>query len=177
MKIVKVLFLSIIALLLTSVSPNLIIPDEIYIEVKAIGEDLEYFDDGIIPWINLERPDYDNLIGSDEIVLKYPKIILLIDYPLTNTAQIEIQPKNEHGFSKKELIKVISDTYKIIYDQEDDTAATKTIPIEERNGIINRNTTDGKWGIWGHDLADLDLSGIYTSIKGNTLYLILMVES
>ena len=42
-----------------------------------------------------------------------------------------------------------------IYDAEEGTAATKTIPIEERGAMRGRNRTDGAYGIWGHDLQDL----------------------
>ena len=50
--------------------------------------------------------------------------------------------------------------------------------LNQRKGIINRNETDGKYGIWGHDLEDLDLSTIevYRN-KENKLELVLGIES
>ena len=37
---------------------------------------------------------------------------------------------------------------------------TKVIPIEHRGGFLNRRATEGKYGIWGHDLSDLFIEGI-----------------
>ena len=35
------------------------------------------------------------------------------------------------------------------------------IPIEHRGSILNRNTTDGVYGIFGHDLEDLVIEHIH----------------
>ncbi|MNL30171.1 hypothetical protein D3C87_1518920 [compost metagenome] len=65
-----------------------------------------------------------------------------------------------------------------MYEEEEATATKKTIPPEKRIGMYNRNETNGKYGIWGHDIADLVLSEIqiYESADGK-LILALIIES
>ena len=154
---------------------------EILFEVKTTNEDyLEVFEDGIVPWISIKDPqsEIENLIGKDEIVISQTNVILLIDYPLENAVEIKIVSNNPDGFTRKELAQKISDEYNRIYKEEEESAKTKTTPIEERQGLINRNKTDGKYGIWGHDIDDLDLSAIILSKTENgELKLELIVES
>ena len=109
--------------------------------------------------------------------MPYSSCILIIDYPLTRSAKFELKTQS-NGFSRKQLIQEISDKYHLVYRQEDSTTLVKVIPSEKRENLINRNQTSGKYGIWGHDLADLDLSTIqvYKNEKGK-IYLILEVES
>ena len=76
------------------------------------------------------------------------------------------------------MILAISKKYNEVYAEEEKTANTKTIPIDKRTGLINRNETDGKYGIWGHDLSDLDLSGIEVyKTKDEKINIILLIES
>jgi len=72
----------------------------------------------------------------------------------------------------------ISKKYHEIYDEEERTAATKTIPMAQRKTLANRNETDGKYGIWGHDLSDLmlDTIDVYKNDKGK-IFLQLSIES
>lgn len=153
--------------------------DEITFTQKASGEDLKTFDDGIIPWISLENPQQEisGLIDADKMVLPYSSIRVLIDYPLNKPVFFELSAQAE-GFSRRELILAISNKYHEIYQAEEKTAAQKTIPLDERKGLINRNQTDGEYGIWGHDLSDLDLSiiEVHKNPKG-TITLSLGVES
>lgn len=95
----------------------------------------------------LERPD--------EIVIPFDHAVLVIDYPLTTPASVAIEAPLPLGFTRAALVKAICDEYGHIYDAEEGTAATKTIPIEERGAMRSRNRTDGAYGIWGHDLQDL----------------------
>lgn len=147
--------------------------------LKATSDELKDFENPIIPWISIENPEseIDRLIDSDEIVIPYSEITLIIDYPLNNPASFVLK-NSKNGFSKKELILEISKKYHEIYNIEENTSKTKTIPVNQRNGIINRNKTDGKYGIWGHDIGDLDLSSIqvYKSENGK-IQIILVVES
>lgn len=95
----------------------------------------------------LERPD--------EIVIPFDHAVLVIDYPLTTPASISIEAPLPLGFTRAALVKAICDEYAHIYDAEEGTATTKTIPPNERGKLRNRNRTDGAYGIWGHDLQDL----------------------
>ncbi|NII28538.1 hypothetical protein HB364_25870 [Pseudoflavitalea sp. X16] len=151
----------------------------IELRLKPTKEDLEVFKDGIIPWISLEKTDEEisKLIDADKIVLPYTKATLIVDYPLNKPASFELLTSG-NGFTKKQLIEEISKRYHLIYKEEEVTASTKTIPLEKREGLINRNETNGKYGVWGHDLSDLDLSGIevYKNAEGK-IYLVLLIES
>lgn len=148
--------------------------------LKANKEHLEVFEDGIVPWISIEKPEdqIDRLIDADKVVIEYPEIILVIDYPLNKPAEFIIKSSEKVGFTKKQLALVISKKYHEIYDAEESSAKTKTIPLEKREGLINRNETDGKYGIWGHDISDLDLSSVevYKTEDGK-IQILLGIES
>lgn len=162
-------------------SINEIVTSQILFQVKTSDkEDLEVFEDGIIPWISINDPEnsIDNLLEKDKIVLKSKEAILLIDYPLNKPVEIKIKSQKEVGFRRGELIRLISQEYHRIYQEEEESSSVKTIPLEEREGMINRNETDGKYGIWGHDIRDLDLSAIIVhSKKGSIPKLELYIES
>ena len=50
--------------------------------------------------------------------------------------------------------------------------------MDKRVGLSNRNETNGKYGIWGHDLIDLYLSDIEVyKNKSGFVTLILYVDS
>lgn len=98
----------------------------------------------------LERPE--------EIVLPFEHATLVIDYPLTTPARVEITAPMPEGFTRAELVRAICEEYGNIYEAEEGTAATKTVPPEERALPHDRNRTDGAYGIWGYDLQDLVLT-------------------
>lgn len=144
--------------------------------LKATQGQKKDWQDGVIPWINLDNPEINQLINGDEILVKKTLINIIFDYPLNKPHTFEF--KNEKGFSRKDLVLLISKKYHEIYDEEEVTSKVKTIPVDKRTGIINRNETDGKYGIWGHDLTDLVLSGIevHETDKGE-MNIILLIES
>ena len=149
-------------------------------KVKATKkEDLETFEDGIIPWIDLDSPKrtIKHLVDPDEIVIPYQKVALMIDYPLARPVFFELSSPSK-GFTRKQIVLAISKKYHEIYDEEERTAATKTIPMAQRKTLANRNETDGKYGIWGHDLSDLmlDTIDVYKNDKGE-VFLQLSIES
>jgi hypothetical protein len=114
----------------------------------------------------------------DEIVIPFEHAVLVIAYPLTHPATIAISAPLTIGFTRATLVKMICDEYAHVYDAEEGTAATKTIPVEERGALTNRNRTDGAYGIWGHDLADLVLTAArWTREPDGTVRIELHVES
>ena len=137
--------------------------------VQASEDELEDFEDGIIPWISIENPEgqIDKLIDSDVIVIPYSEITVIIDYPLNKPTSF-VLTNSKNGFTKKELILEISKKYHEIFTVEETSATTKTIPPDKREVTMNRNETNGIYGIWGHDIGDLDLSSIevYKSENG-----------
>lgn len=146
--------------------------------VKAPNDTINEDGNGIIPLISMESPEnyLTNLIDADQIVIIDKSITLIIDYPLDNPATFDLT--SENGFSKKLLIQKISEKYHEIYIKEEYSASIKTTPMGERKGLINRNKTNGEYGIWGHDLSDLYLTYIevYKNQKGK-IHIILGIES
>ena len=82
----------------------------------------------------------------------------MIDYPFRKEFRFDAESKN--GFTRAQLLRDISSAYYKIYKEEEQTATTKTIPAEKRTTTYNRNQTNGIYGIWGHDIADLVLAEI-----------------
>lgn len=148
--------------------------NKISFEVSADKKDYE---DGIQPWVSIEKPmvDLPQLINKDETVIAHKSVTVIFDYPLNKQYAVEI--KSSKGFTRKMLIMEISKIYHHIYNEEEKTATVKTLPIEKRT-MYNRNETNGKFGIWGHDIGDLVLSGIdvHQTLKGQVV-LTLSIES
>jgi len=148
-------------------------------KLHASKADPDVFPNGIVPWINIDSPkkQIDSLINADELILLFNKVRLVIDYPLSNKATFEIEASG-NGFSRRRLITIISEKYHEIYKEEERTAREKTLPMAERKGLINRNSTNGKYGICCHDIADLDLESVevHRDLFGN-IFLTLNIES
>lgn len=114
----------------------------------------------------------------DEIVIPFDHAVLVIDYPLTSPAKMSIDAPSSLGFTRAQLVKMICEEYAHVYDAEEGTAHTKTIPVEERGTMRNRNRTDGAYGIWGHDLEDLVLTAAHWTRETNgTVRIELHVDS
>jgi len=106
------------------------------------------------------------LQNGEEIVINKPSIRVEFNYPLAKEHILELVPcDGNHYFTRATLAKTIALKYQEIYQEEKNTT---TLPIEsvaDRTSsggnrgcmLMNRAHTDGVWGIWGHDLSDLDL--------------------
>lgn len=131
---------------------------KIRFDVKT--DNLEDYKDGIIPSIRIDSPQVEikNLIGRDEVVIKEKELAVIVDYPLSSNYKFELISKK--GFTRAQLINEISNRYYQLYDEEEKTATIKTVPMQQRK-IFNRNQTNGKYGIWGHDIGDLVLDEIH----------------
>jgi len=130
--------------------------------------------------IRLHEPEraIATLDKPDEIVIPFEHAVLMIDYPLSHPTSVAITAPLALGFTRSALVKAICDEYSHVYDAEEGTAATKTIPIEERGAMRSRNRTDGAYGIWGHDLQDLVLTAArWTREADGTVRIELHVES
>ncbi|HWW41933.1 hypothetical protein [Pedobacter sp.] len=129
------------------------------------------FEDGIIPWASLEKPELDipHLVDKDKVVIPDNHVTVIIDYPLNNEYRFELTSPS--GFTRELLLREISKHYYQLYKEEEETAKTKTVPLKERKELYNRNQTDGKYGIWGHDIADLVLTEVkvYKNSEGKIL--------
>lgn len=101
-----------------------------------------------------------NLRNPEEIVVPYESAVLVIDFPLTTPARIQISASLAVGFTRQELVRAVCEEYANVYEVEETTASTKPIPREERTTLKNRNRTDGAYGIYGHDLDELRLTSL-----------------
>jgi hypothetical protein len=138
---------------------------------KVRTDSITDFPEGYVPWISIEYPEkeIEKLLNKNKIVIEDSTVTIIIDYPLNNPVRFELKSKN--GFTKRELVRQISDHYHKIYSEEEQTATIKTIPVKQRTKMYNRNQTNGKYGIWGHDLADLALGDIlvYRNAEGHII--------
>ena len=146
--------------------------------VEASEDERDDHEDGIVPWINLvdREAELERLIDPDSIVLDYSNAKIVFDYPLDNPTTREISTSDE-GFSRRQLIDLIGKFYEEIYDEEEASATIKTLPMSDRK-IMNRNRSDGIYGIWGHDLDDIAISGVEARrTRDGEVVLILGIES
>lgn len=124
----------------------------------------------------LSQKDQFNLESPDEIVIPEQNIYIAIDYPVRDTYTFHFVANTEKGFTREFLIDCICTQYEKIYVEEN--AVCKVSSIEERmrkGGLINRESTNGPYGIWGHDIEDLYLEGI--NYDANTQMVTLSIGS
>lgn len=96
----------------------------------------------------------DKVFDNKEIVLPSEKeYTLIIDYPLKNAAKFKIKT-GKRGFTRSKLVATVIKYYKKVYQIED---STSNILPGKIPGMLNRNITNGMFGIWGHDIGDLIL--------------------
>jgi len=88
--------------------------------------------------INLSEFKIDNprgyngkLLNENIIVIPDKNINIIFDYPLLNSTSINVSSTNEKGFLLKEIVNVIKELYKEIYEEEDKTATEKTYQLEK----------------------------------------------
>jgi hypothetical protein len=101
-----------------------------------------------------------DLRNPEEIVVPFETAYLIIDFPLTTPAKIQISAALAVGFTRQELVRAVCEEYANVYEVEETTASTKPIPRDERTTLKNRNRTDGAYGIYGHDLDELRLTSL-----------------
>jgi hypothetical protein len=115
--------------------------------------------------ISIASPEQDfaKMENPDEIVIKEKKVTISFDYPFDDSNFFSFE--NPKGFSRIDLARIVCEQYKKMYQEERETTE---IPEGKIQGMLNRNKTNGKYGIFGHDLEDLvlhsvirDESGIY----------------
>lgn len=149
----------------------------IEMKAKAYGYDgLEGFENGILPWINLDDPKFDLLIDPDKIVLPYPIATLIIDYPLKKAASFELKTI-ENGWTRIQLLEEIINRYRYVYKEEERITAIKGLPFKLDKKIPDTNQTESKYGIYGHVLSDLDLSSIEVYNSNGKIILCLTLDS
>jgi hypothetical protein len=129
------------------------------IQLKAYGDELKIYEDGIVPHINLAtaQNELKRLKNADEVVLNNQKVALIIDYPIVKPLNVVLETSKK-GFTRGELIRQISEKYDALYREI--IQETKTKPLSER-----------KYGLVNTEFLALDLASIevYTMPSGKKL--------
>ncbi|KAB8280772.1 hypothetical protein BKA91DRAFT_141381 [Yarrowia lipolytica] len=147
-----------------------------------IGFKVPYDDEYTSPYISLGsgyQKSYDRCLELDEIVIPCEYIstntddnkfvTLWLDYPLDDEYSFKIYPEDaSKGFTRGHLIREIKRTYDKLYAEEEETSS---LPVENIPGMLNRATTDGNYGVWGHALDDLVLHTISYNYAKNEIWL------
>ena len=151
------------------------LPKEITFRVRRVPPNS---DKPFSPYVSLSDPDSSiaRLEGADDVVLACAAIMVLVEYPLRKEFEFPASTW-ETGFTRGELVRAVSAIYQHIYEEEEKTTRVPIIPPEKRVGMANRNRTDGTFGIWGHDLTDLDLRAIIPERRGSIVYVTLEIDS
>lgn len=113
-----------------------------------------------------ERKEFEKVLGEGGIKL-------IISYPLNNPATFDV-PVEEgiDDYFLNSLIEFICDKYKQVYEEEEEGLKGEDLMIP---GMFNRKETNGKYGIWGHELGDLSICSITLNL--DTKEIILGVDS
>jgi hypothetical protein len=121
--------------------------------------------DGPSPYVHLADPkkDLERMRKPQEVVYKGTELTVILEYPFSKEFEFPIRASSPDGFRRAELAEKIAALYKQVYEEEARTSKVPVIPPDQRKGLINRNQTAGKYGIWGHDLEDLVLHEIEIS--------------
>lgn len=106
---------------------------------------------------------YEIYLDEDRQILKSGKTYeLILDYPVQTPMISKIRgPK-----TLRQVLDFAVKQYRKMYDEEDKTSSRKASKIP---GMRNRQSTNGKYGIYGHDLSDLSIDSII--IKDSKIYL------
>lgn len=119
-----------------------------------------------------EQIKWDNgtnvFIKGDEVVIRRCSVRLKIDYPLEKPFYFMIEKDSKDGITRKHLVKSICKFYQKIYREEETKSSH---PAGLIPGMLNRQTSNGPYGIWGHDITDLVITDIYYHPESNIVEL------
>ena len=112
------------------------------------------------PWDEFHHDEYPDMVKKypkNEIILPADKVYtLVIDYPLNKPFKGTFKTSSR-GMTRQEFADLAAKTYQMIYKIEDDMEGpTPNIP-----GMLNRQTSDGPFGIWGHSIDGLTIHTLY----------------
>ena len=99
----------------------------------------------------------------EEYAKDHHELDCTIDYPLSTKCDFKIiLPENkwrpgEYVFNTEDIVDQVCKKYHEIYREESETLSEIDKPNPH---LINRGFSNGKWGIWGHDIGDLVLEEI-----------------
>lgn len=93
-------------------------------------------------------------LDPDEIVIPSQNIIIFYDYPFKDEFPHVHHTKNQVGFTRREISEQIMARYAEMYKEEDEDVGSATGYVP---GMLNRQKSNGRYGIWGHNIGDLQL--------------------
>jgi len=111
----------------------------------------------------------DILIDAEDRVINENTIKICFSYPFNDKYIIEFKSsEHEGGFKRKDLVEIIINQYYKMYKEEEMTTKIQVSSMGERieMGMLNRNATNGKYGIYGHDIDDLSLDSMILNTDG-----------
>ena len=118
-------------------------------------------EDNVSPYISVKNPEEDikEQRFPNEIVIPMKKIRVTYNYPLSNKVTFKAA---KEGFSTAEVARKVCEDYHRIYKEEETAVGNPgNIP-----GMLNRVSSSGPYGIWGHDIGDLLLRTV-TQVDDN----------
>jgi hypothetical protein len=92
----------------------------------------------------------------NRVITPSKTLVFMLDYPLNKPVYFQLKMRKP-GIQLKHLVRAVQRAYRKIYQVE---ATTSNIEAGHIPGMLNRNETDGTYGIWGHDLDDLVIEEI-----------------
>jgi hypothetical protein len=130
------------------------VPPEV---MEAIGTHLL----GCSACVYLEKAteaDFSELSSATVFPANFPATIFYI-YPLGESKGPDYRYVSPAGLSARDIARCVAATYHVIYAAECAAVGEEAHKKRAGGNCMNRGTTDGPFGIWGHDLRDLVLEG------------------
>jgi len=107
------------------------------------------------------------LEGANEIVIPTCAVSVNYQFPLNGVFPVKYNKIIKKGWTRRELIEVMSESYHSMYEEEEQTTV---IPVGPGEGGMSRCQTNGTYGIWGHNISDLILYKMQVTIKPDSTY-------
>jgi hypothetical protein len=102
--------------------------------------------------------DNDNWGSESEEIEETPiSGSIYLTYPLSVNVKIDVKEVETIG----SLLWQIAKIYEQIYQEEETSTKDLILNDDDRGTVYNRNKTNGKYGIWGHDIGDLYFERIF----------------
>ena len=110
-----------------------------------------------------EKKDKDK---CHKVLSNITNVIVEIDYPVSKPAIFKFDcTSTEVTYGL--VLYLYTYAYQLMYKLEDEDVGESTNNIP---GMLNRERSEGRFGIWGHDIGDLVYNGISTlSFSGDTV--------
>ena len=128
-----------------------LLPNRVYIHVASF--DARY---GVGILAPCEHTNQGHMLfDNGDVIPEGTPVKVTIDYPLTNPVTFEVP----FFTGLHPVLNTICEKYREIYREEEETSSVEAGPVGQLNNsrviIMNRRMTNGKYGIWGHDISEL----------------------